>query len=483
MVHTNDIHSHFEEACRVTGFVKRMREKVPADSLLLLDCGDFLDRARMETEGTEGAANRALLDYMGYDAAAMGNNEGLSYTKEQLAGLFADAPCPVLCANLVDADTGAPPEWMKPYTIVDRAGIRIALLGLTAPYESFYELLGWKTADPLETARRYVPELKRQADLVVILSHLGIRQDELMATSIEGIGLILGAHTHHLLEAPLRFGETVVCAAGKFARHVGVVTIRKELRSGRLTIEGGAGPTDNCPTDPLAEQLVGEYRKRSEAAMSGTVATLREPLELSWEQESPLGTLLAATVRKATGARIGLVNSGQLLRGFPVGAVTRLDLHSACPSPINACRILLSGAHIREALEESLLPEFIGFEFHGFGFRGDRLGTLSVDGIEWTVDETKPPRERVVSAFVGGEPLADEAEYEVGTLDMFTFGIGYLSLKEGRVEKYYLPEFLRDLLVPALRDEAMLRDCRRPRRLRASVQEGSWDGATLRRND
>lgn len=464
LLHTNDIHSHFEEACRIAGHVKELRANRSPDELLLIDCGDFLDRVRAETEGSGGAANRALLDYMGYDAVGMGNNEGLSYTRDQLGSLFEEAPYPIVCANLIEAETGGLPVWMKSHVLVRRAGLRVALLGLTAPYTDFYELLGWKVLDPMETLARMVPELRKQADLVVLISHLGLKHDENIASTIEGIDLILGAHTHHLLEVPLRIGGTVICAAGKFGRYAGLVTIHREPESGSLRIEGRAETTEAYPVDPGAALLVEEHRKKAEAAMSGTIATLREPLELRTDRESPLGTLLASAVRKATGARIGLVNSGQLLRSFPAGPVTELDVHETCPSPINACLIMLKGSLLKEALEESLLPEFIGFEFQGFGFRGRTLGTLSVDGLEWLVDETKPPREKVVGIFVEGEPLDTEAEYEIGTLDMFTFGVGYMGLKKGRVVRYFLPEFIRGILAGALRDEEALLDCRRSRR-------------------
>ena len=63
----------------------------------------------------------------------------------------------------------------------------------------------------------------------------------------------------------------------------------------------------------------------------------------------------------------------------------------------------------------------------------------------------------------GGEPFDDEREYIVGTIDMFTFGIGYLSLKEGVNRRYFLPEFIRDLLADALTDSEALAIARQRR--------------------
>ncbi|WP_027092035.1 bifunctional metallophosphatase/5'-nucleotidase [Cohnella thermotolerans] len=463
LLHTNDIHSHFEEAARIAGYVRELRGSVPPDRLLLVDCGDFLDRVRVETEGTQGMANRSLLEAMGYDAVAMGNNEGLSYTRQQLDVLFDGVPFPIVCANLLDSATGRRPSWMKPAVVVEKAGMKIGLLGLTAPFNDFYELLGWRAEDPFKTAEEWVPKLRREADAVVLLSHLGLKQDERFAASLDGIDVILGAHTHHLLETPVKVAGTVLCAAGKFGRHVGVVELARNP-DGSLSVEGRCLPTGGMAPDAAVSSLLDKRREEANAALDVAIATLDEPLEAAPDRESPLGTLLASGIRKAAGAEIGLTNAGQLLAGLPAGRVTKRDLHAICPSPINPCLIRLKGKQLRRALEESLLPEFIGLEFQGFGFRGRELGTLCVDGAEVTIDETRPPYERIAELSVGGVPVDDEREYDVGTLDMFTFGVGYLDLKEGTVVRYLLPEFIRDVLADSLNDKEAIADCRRPRR-------------------
>ncbi len=103
-----------------------------------------------------------------------------------------------------------------------------------------------------------------------------------------------------------------------------------------------------------------------------------------------------------------------------------------------------------QALEESLLPEFIQKSIYGFGFRGKELGTLCVDGMTIEYDDGLPPYSKLRSVWVGEEPLDPEKEYIVGTIDMFTFGIGYLSLAQGTDIVYYLPEFLRKVLAELL---------------------------------
>ena len=138
------------------------------------------------------------------------------------------------------------------------------------------------------------------------------------------------------------------------------------------------------------------------------MAQLREPLRLDWYGESPLGNLLAAGIRRWTSAEIGLVNSGQLLQGLKEGRLTRGRLLEICPGPINPCRMLLSGADLLQALEESLLDEFMEKPIRGFGFRGEVLGVLCVDGLTVMTDSTRAPYERIIAVNVGDEPLDPE---------------------------------------------------------------------------
>jgi 2',3'-cyclic-nucleotide 2'-phosphodiesterase (5'-nucleotidase family) len=470
LLHTNDIHSHFEEASRIAGYFAQVRSRVEPDNLIAVDCGDFLDRARMETEGTKGAVNRAAIEYIGYDAVTLGNNEGLSYTPSELDELFQGLPIPLICSNMKLQQSGQCPSWMVPALKIAKSGVRIGLIGLTAPYNDYYDLLGWKAADPMAALRAEVNLLRSEVDVLILLSHLGLRHDENIASSVEGIDLILGGHTHHLLEVPLQIGTTTICAAGKFGAHVGHLELEFGSDHKLIKISGGSRPTESFPRDPGLDRLIESYRVQAKRKLSRRIANLAQPIELRLDQESPLPTLLACAVRRLTSAEIGLVNAGQFLEGLPAGPVTEETIHAICPSPINPCVSQLLGSSIIRSLEESLLPEFQGLEFRGFGFRGKVLGILCVDGLEIIADLAQAPYHRIVEVKVNGVPLEETRTYSVGTLDMFTFGVGYIGLKEGQDVRYFLPEFIRDVLAKALNEQPMIQECRSPR-WKLAVQE------------
>lgn len=463
LLHTNDLHSHFEETSRIAGYFAQVRQGIEPDKLIAVDCGDFLDRARMETEGSKGFVNRAVVEYIGYDAVMFGNNEGLSYTPKQLDALFQGMSVPIVCANMVYQETGRCPSWMVPEIKLTKSGIRIGMIGLTAQYNDYYELLGWNSADPLDTLQTEIAHLRREVDVLILISHLGLRFDERIASSIEGIDLILGGHTHHLLEVPLYVGRTAICAAGKFGAHVGHLELEMGADNKLIKISGGSYPTVDFMRDVGLDKLVGDYREQAVRSMNREIANLKSPLECHHDRESALPTLLASAIRQLANADIGLVNAGLFLRGLPAGPVTEETIHAICPSPINPCVVKLQGKWIIRSLEESLLPEFQELEFRGYGFRGKVLGTICMDGLEVTADLAQAPYRKIKEIKVNGVSLDKDRTYTVGTLDMFTFGVGYLGLKEGYDVRYFLPEFIRDIMAQALHDQRLLHDCETPR--------------------
>src|SRR5690606_37513300 len=152
---------------------------------------------------TGGGVNVALLNEAGYDAVTLGNNEGLTYTAEDLDAAYGRSRgFRIVCANMVRGRDGARPAWMQPAAIIVKGGIRFGIIGLTAPYPDFYRLLGWQLLDPVQTAAEQVRLIRPHADAVVLLSHLGLPVDRRIAAEVDGSDLILGGHTHHLLEEP-----------------------------------------------------------------------------------------------------------------------------------------------------------------------------------------------------------------------------------------------------------------------------------------
>lgn len=447
ILHTNDIHSHFETMSPIAAEIAGLKAAAGEEPVLLVDIGDHMDRAAVETEGTMGQANIDIINLTGYDAVTIGNNEGLTFSPETLSAIFSGLQCPVVCCNFLDIATGQPPHWMKQHAIVEKDGIRIGITGATAAFTSFYSLLGWDVTDPEDALREQCRLLAPQADLIVILSHLGLPADKLLAERLEGVHAILGGHTHHVLEQPLLINGTAVCGAGKFGRYVGRLLFERAEAGSPFKLAGGECiELDPARTETVVAPAAALHLQHGREALEETVAITGHELPLNLQGESPFGNLLAQAVRRFTGAPFSLVNTGQLLGPLPKGNITAGMLHALCPSPINPCIIKLSGKDIRTALAQSLTEDFYNKAIFGYGFRGELLGSLAVDGLKILYDPALMPYDKSIAAFVDGEPLMDSCEYDVGTLDMFTFRSGYDSLANGHDPLYLMPHFLRDLL-------------------------------------
>lgn len=409
--------------------------------MLLFDIGDFIDRFHPITEATRGKANVQLLNELRYDAVTFGNNEGITLDHDELSTLYQAARFPVLVANLFEKN-GERPSWLKPYTIIPVSDtFRLGVIGVTVHFTKFYELLGWTIISPFDILPSLVTEVRKQADFVVLLSHLGITDDETIARTIPGIDLILGGHTHHVLPHGQWVNSTLLCGAGKYGQYVGVVEITGTTPKAAL-IE-----TEVLPDCEQTKQTLQALEQESLRQLDQErVAELSTDLPLQWFAPSPFAELLASALREWCDGDIGMVNAGVLLEPLSKGTVTRKDLHRICPHPINPCKVYLRGDELKEVILQAHTEKMKNLSVRGFGFRGKVMGEMVYDGVTLQTETTEDGSEHIRRIFIGDKEIDPSETYAVATIDMFTFGHFYPEIHRAPNKIYYMPEFLRDVL-------------------------------------
>ncbi|TCP53812.1 2',3'-cyclic-nucleotide 2'-phosphodiesterase (5'-nucleotidase family) [Tumebacillus sp. BK434] len=447
--HTNDVHSHFEEYLQVATQLRRRRETALAagETVFTLEIGDHADRKRMETEGTFGRTNAALLKQMEYDAWTFGNNEGLTLPKGSWPDLVNMAEVPVLVANLFDMETREPIAEFEPYVIIERGGVRVAVLGLTVAFSDFYKMFGVHAEHPRETFARLLPEIKRQeVDLIVLMSHLGLNSDRQIAEELPEIDIIFGGHTHHVLREPERVGNTLICQAGCYGSHYGHLAVEWDEAAGKIvSYEGGAVPRDDStPPDADLLHLLAHWQEHAAEQLTQVVAELDRPLEHALAGDSPLANVLTDGMRRLTGAPIAMINAGLISHGLIAGPVTRADLLTCFPGPSIPVVIELTGAQILSVLHKGLDPAYVERVGKGYGFRGHYVGGIQVSGLTVLVNVNEDDTYEV-GAKLAGQPLDPEAIYEVCAVDYLYFSPVYEEFKQGHSTRFELP-FLRELL-------------------------------------
>jgi len=348
IVHTNDMHSHFQgfapeidyrpfEAnadktdggwARVAAVISKTK-KERNHPVLVLDAGDFSMGSLFHMLTREEAFELRLMKTMGYDAVTLGNHEfdlkpaGLA-AMLQSAGAKGGGPQIVFASAVFDP---AKPELkslrdaftetgVKPYVILERNGMKIGLFGLfgknAEEFSPFAKPL--KFSDPIETARNMVNLLrsKEKVDLVICLSHGGLRddpkfsEDEILAKEVKGIDVIISGHSHTKLDQPILIGDTVIVQAWCYGKQAGILDLAWD--GGKMTVKRYTPVRINSAiaADPDIQKMIEAFKLKLDAEFLA-------PYKLSYDQviaetkrdltntaaESPLGNLLADSIRRA----------------------------------------------------------------------------------------------------------------------------------------------------------------------------------------
>ena len=195
----------------------QLRDERP--DLLLVDSGDLLS-ARGRPIG-----DRKVLEVyrlLGYDAVNVGDQEfinGAEFFRTEVLG----AGLPLLSASLQDEETGK--LLLHPYVIREVSGVRVALLGLVDT-QAFMVLKpelhrGIQVASLSEAVRRFLPELRDRADLLVVLSNLGSEGDRDLAEEVPEIDVIVGGHSGAAVAEPVKVGRTLIVRPGPGGKLIG----------------------------------------------------------------------------------------------------------------------------------------------------------------------------------------------------------------------------------------------------------------------
>jgi 2',3'-cyclic-nucleotide 2'-phosphodiesterase (5'-nucleotidase family) len=251
IIHTNDFHDRLTDgaADRITAMRCELGERG-----LLLDAGDAGGSGNL-TFRTGGESILERMSRIGYDAMTVGNRD-FHLTRVGFRCKLARATFPVLCANVYP--TPMPPlqelsadkqlservEGVPAHRYIVREinGWRVVILGLTVPMIT-PQMLSRKVSSyvfesPLRCAQRLVPLLRDRylPDLIIALTHIGFTRDQELAAAVPGIDLIIGGHSHTVLETGVQVENTLIVQAGSRGSHVGIVDIEKDVETGVLTL-------------------------------------------------------------------------------------------------------------------------------------------------------------------------------------------------------------------------------------------------------
>lgn len=434
ILYTNDLHGQIEASGKETPTlkddvgglanlgtaIKHERDKDPGHTLVL-DAGDI------STGGPISDYFKAIpmveaMNLIGYDAMTVGNHD-MDAGRIALKNIADKANFSVLSANLIDSSPGEAMK-IKPYIIKQVGDIKVGILGLTTPQAtsllSKEDKKNIQFISAVDTARKMVPEMKEKgADMVIILSHMGVKSDKELAKNIDNVDVIVGGHSHTELHDPVKIAGTTIIQAGSQGKYLGKMELDVVRENGKTNIKVVNSQLipirgDKFRADKSIKKIIKKYTDQLAPIMNRVIA--RSPTSLTqrdyhkYVEESPLSNFVTDILRERLGSEIFILSPSSLRDNIKQGEVKVGDIYKLFPFDRKLITQDMKGEDIRNVFEE-----MISGPVHG----------ISVSGIKVTIDLDRPAGKKVISVKMpDGKPMDPGKTYKVGTIDWFANGNG-----------------------------------------------------------
>ncbi|GEN49367.1 bifunctional metallophosphatase/5'-nucleotidase [Alkalibacterium pelagium] len=430
---------------KIASLLKSEREKLNGPSITI-ENGDLIQGSPFThyvvKEKKEATVVMQAANACGFDIGVIGNHE-FNYGLDYLNSAVRSADYPILSANILK-DNGEP-AFGQAYKIIEKEGVKIAILGLTTPYIPNWEhpenYEGLSFVPAVESAKKYVPYLKEQADVVVVSYHGGFEKDletgeeteiqtgenegYALLHDVEGIDVLLSGHQHRVIAQ--KVGQTAVVMPGDKGRYLGKVTLEIEESDGQYTL-----------TDAIPELLSTEQVDVDEST-ANAFRSVNEEVEAWLDQ--PIGKVEGdMTISDVEAARrrehpyVEFVHKVQMhyaecdisgtalfnnqAKGFGREVTMRdVVLNYIYPNTLAVLRV--SGRDLKAALERSATY----FELDETGdiivnpsFMTPKPQMYNYDmyeGIEYTIDVAMPKGKRIVEFSYEGKNIMPEDSLEI----------------------------------------------------------------------
>ena len=439
ILHTNDFHGQLEwksggsssnpGMARLAAVVNGVRTAVGSSNVLLLDAGDEMQGSLLSNI-QKGKPTIAVYNAMGYAAATLGNHE-FDWGQTTLQDRIGEASYPYVSANIVVNDTGncstagwTSPDFLQPYVIktVGTAPdtVNVAIIGVTTPETPIITIAsateGLCFKDPATAILNYYTAMKAQADVIVVLSHLGygdggygygipIYGDQTLAKKLNDAGkpanLIIGGHSHTDLSAATMVGNTAIVQAHYNGRKVGRadITVKPDgavsVAWTRLTVPTGAAD----PVDSAVDGLITSYNSDPayQVLINQEIGWTNVPIARNYDGDSLMGYFVNDAIYNQVNTDGVADNDVDIVFNNPGGL--RSDIACAAyPCKLtygmmfnilpfgNATAIgTMTGEQILELLNQSaslskgaLQPAGVRFSFYNY-----RVDTDSTTAVSW----------------------------------------------------------------------------------------------------
>ena len=461
ILHTNDMHGRLEAMSRLSAYASKLRADLQAlgHQVFLVDAGDAADRRLGFCGVTKGAAFTPLLNAMRYDVQSLGNALSMTYGPQALTAYTARAAFPVLAANVRGADGDLLPGLQDQVLLPLGDGHKLGVIGLTvADFAESYTLFGLRLLDAIPLVRDAATALRQQgADVIVVLSHMGVKKDRELAAACPDVDVIIGGHSHTTLQQGEEINGVLIAQTGEYAVHLGRVDLTLDPVTGQvLTRTAALLPVpEELEQHPAVLAAIAAAEIEAQTYRARPLGVLQAGFDLDHFAECGMGNWAADVLRERMQADAAIVSSGLFHARLEAGVVTLGTLDAACFTTANPQLSLVSGQQLWEALESGLDSEIN--EIHHHSYRGTPVGIPQISGMQVWFDPEAATGQRIRRVSLGSQPLTLETVYRLAHTDAETQeDVGYLRLNADQTIQTEVPTILREALEDDLRRRSPL---------------------------
>ncbi|MBB4952526.1 5'-nucleotidase [Agrobacterium vitis] len=463
ILHINDFHSRIEainkydSTCskeeqgknecfggiaRVKAAIDQARTALAGKNVLTLDAGDQFQGSLFYTT-YKSAPVADFMNGIGFDAMAIGNHE-FDDGPEELLKFINALKFPMISGNTIAASDSIVAGKYQPYIVKEFGAEKVAIVGVLAADSGETSSPGPKISfiDPIEYLKKIVPEIEAKGiNKIVLVSHVGYPEDQRIAAAVDGIDVIVGAHSHTYLSStdPKAAGpyptlvknpagvEVPIVTAYAYSKYLGELKVTFDDNGVVKSEEGAPKLLDASVTpDAAYSEKVAELAKPLEEMKLKEIGEATGVLEggstACRSRECSMGNVIADAMLEHTknqGITIAVQNGGGVRASINAGKVTMGSVLTVLPFQNSVATFQLKGADLLASLE------------NGVSQVDDGAGRFpQVAGMKYSFDRSKPVGSRIISVEVkdgdGFIPLDLNKVYGVVTNNyMRSGGDGY----------------------------------------------------------
>lgn len=394
---------------RVVQALRDMREALGEDATITIDGGDTIQGSALAAI-TDGELIVPLLDLFDFDVAIPGNWE-VAYGPDIMQARLNATNYPWIATNIFDKATGE--QVFSPTWMTEKQGVKIGFVGFTDPDVPFRQPPSYSEGlryDDHSTLNTYAQELRDDgADVVILVSHIGLSKAIKLTESLQGFDIHLSADTHERTYEPFDVNGVWVVEPGSFGSFVGQLGLR--IADGKIVdkswelVELTADAFDEAQdVRALLEELSEPYKEH----LNTPLTTLTEGMGRYDVVETTLDNLLADALRDATGTEIALSNGFRFGTPIEAGALTEANLYDFYPVVTNLKTGEVTGQQLLDFWERELENVFAKDASKRFGGWVPRPS-----GMHMKFNAHGDKGSRVQEVTVNGEPLDPERVYTI----------------------------------------------------------------------